>query len=369
MNNEDIALPWWERILPWSYGWVIEVFAVIFLALLARYVFIRIYKKLLPRFRKSSHIWDVAILKALFSPLKFFIWFIGVIIALHIITWRAGGKIYFNVISGAREIGLVLILVWFFIRFIKEVEIAMTKPRPGRRRLDETTMRAIGQILRLSVIITAGLIMMQTFGIPVSGVVAFGGAGGVAVGFAAKDLLANFFGAVMIFLDRPFAIGDWVRSPDKEIEGTVEHISWRSTRIRTFDKRPLYVPNSVFLTISIENPSRMQNRRIKANIGLRYQDSKKIDVILVDIENMLKAHPEIDTSKTLFVHLVNFGASSLDFQIYTFTKTTNWVHFQAVQQDIFLNVIKIIHKHNADVAFPESIVNVKGDILSEQSSS
>ena len=86
-------------------------------------------------------------------------------------------------------------------------------------------------------------------------------------------------------------MGDWVRSPDRNIEGTVEYIGWRLTRIRTFDKRPLYVPNGTFLTISVENPSRMQHRRIKTNIGLRYDDAKKIPVILTDIEKYVETTP------------------------------------------------------------------------------
>ena len=113
---------------------------------------------------------------------------------------------------------------------------------------------------------------MQLFDYSVSGLLAFGGIGGIAVGFAAKDLLANFFGGLMIYLDRPFSVGDWIRSPDKEIEGTVEDIGWRLTRIRTFDKRPLYIPNSIFASISVENPSRMSNRRIYEKIGIRYDD-------------------------------------------------------------------------------------------------
>ena len=103
----------------------------------------------------------------------------------------------------------------------------------------------------------------------------FGGVGGLIVGLAAKDLLSNFFGGMMIYFDRPFKVGDWIRSPDRQIEGTVERIGWRMTIIRTFDKRPLYVPNSVFSSIVVENPSRMLNRRINETFGLRYQDADK----------------------------------------------------------------------------------------------
>ena len=127
------------------------------------------------------------------------------------------------------------------------------------------------------------------------------------MGFAAKDLLANLFGGLMISLDRPFAVGDWVRSPDKEIEGVVEHISWRLTRIRTFDMRPLYVPNSTFSTIALENPSRMTNRRIYETIGLRHQDASQMAAIIQGVKKMLLEHPEIDGDKLLIVNFISFA--------------------------------------------------------------
>ena len=115
--------------------------------------------------------------------------------------------------------------------------------------------------------------ILQSLGVSVSGLLAFGGIGGIAVGFAARDLLANFLGGLSIYLDRPFTVGDWIRSPDREIEGTVEEIGWRMTRIRTFDQRPLYVPNSIFASVALENPSRMNNRRIYETLGIRYEDA------------------------------------------------------------------------------------------------
>jgi MscS family membrane protein len=162
-------------------------------------------------------------------------------------------------------------------------------------------------------------------------VLAFGGVGGIAVGFAARDLLANFFGGLMIYMDRPFNVGEWIRSPDKEIEGTVEKIGWRLTTIRTFDKRPLYIPNSIFNNISVENPSRMSNRRIKETIGIRYDDLSKMEKIINDVRKMLKEHADIDTTKTLIVNFNEFAPSSLDFFIYTFTKTTDWIRYHEIK--------------------------------------
>ena len=168
----------------------------------------------------------------------------------------------------------------------------------------------------------------------------------------------------MIYLDRPFSVGDWIRSPDQEIEGTVEDIGWRQTRIRTFDKRPLYIPNATFSHISVENPSRMLNRRIKETIGVRYDDAAVLPLILDDVEAMLKAHPDIDTSQTLMVNFNSFGPSSLDFFIYTFTRTTNWIEYHAIKQRILLTILDIIIGHGADVAFPTTTIKVPEPITS-----
>ncbi|MGB2078981.1 MAG: mechanosensitive ion channel family protein, partial [Vibrio sp.] len=202
------------------------------------------------------------------------------------------------------------------------------------------------------------LTILQTLGLSLSGLLTFGGVGGLITGMAAKDLLSNFFGGLMIYLDKPFKVGDWVRSPDRNIEGTVEKIGWRITSLRTFDKRPIYVPNSVFASIVVENPSRMYNRRISEVIGLRYQDSHKVDAIMQDIKAMLREHDDIDSNQTIIVSFNSFGPSSLDFMLYTFTRTVDWVKYQEVKQDVLLKVLEIIHQHGADVAFPTQTLHV-----------
>jgi MscS family membrane protein len=216
----------------------------------------------------------------------------------------------------------------------------------------------VGKLLRAAAIFTGVLMAMQEFGFSIAGVLAFGGVGGIAVGFAARDLLANFFGALMIFLDRPFSVGDWVRSPDREIEGTVEDIGWRLTRIRTFDQRPLYVPNSIFTNLAVENPSRMRNRRIYETIGVRYEDVGVLRQIVADVESMLREHPDIDHGRTLMVNFVEFGPSSLDFFVYTFTKTTVWAEFHAIKQNVLFRIADIIEEHGAEIAFPTQTLHV-----------
>lgn len=342
-----------------TYYWAMQVFFIIFLTLLASYIEATLYKKILPKLESKEHFWQTALMRALHAPFHALIWFLGISYAASIAAIRGGNFPFCNLIDPARTIGSAIFVVWFFVRFIREIENNLLAPGKAKMRFDETSVKAIGQLLRISIIITTSLIVLQTIGVPVSGVVAFGGIGAAAVGFAAKDLLANFFGGFIIFLDRPFAIGDWVRSPDRNIEGVVEDIGWRLTRLRTFDKRPLYVPNGVFSSVSIENPSRMRNRRIKSFIGVRYDDASKLPPILADMREMLKNHPEIDTTQILMVNFVNFGESSLDIMVYTFTKTTNWVHFQNVQEDVFFKLLDIVVKHGAELAFPTQTLHIQ----------
>lgn len=339
--------------------WIVQVFLVVLATVSINFVANRILEKLRNKASRTSTAWDDALLSSAHKPLSALIWLLGIAFAADIAKQQSTAAI-FDLTDPARRIGVVTIAVWFLVRSIKEAEANYTRLHAENEgALDRTTLTAISNLGKISVVITGLLVGMQSMGYSVSGVLAFGGIGGIAIGFAAKDMLANVFGSLIIFLDRPFKIGDWIRSPDREIEGTVENIGWRMTSIRTFDKRPLYVPNSVFSTIAIENPSRMTNRRIHETIGIRYADFNAMDNITRDVKAMLVAHPEIDSTLTLMVNFNTFGASSLDFFIYTFTKTTGWVHFHEIKQDVLLQIGRIIEKNGAEVAFPTSTVHLQ----------
>lgn len=306
----------------------------------------------------SSNRWDDILMTALHTPLRVVLWLVVAYLAMDIFPATLGLQDY---ILPAVDTALILVLGWFLHRLIHGVEHEfLEREQYGGASHDRATVRASAKLLRVTLWVIISLMELQSLGVSVSGLLAFGGIGGIAVGFAAKDLLSNFFGGLGIYLDRPFTVGDWIRSPDKEVEGTVEDIGWRVTRIRTFDQRPLYVPNSVFSQIAIQNPSRMHNRRIYETIGLRYEDAAKVAKIVEEVRAMLEQHEAIDHSRTLIVNFVSFGASSLDFFVYTFTRTTVWVEFHAIKQEILLKILEIIHSNGADVAFPTRTLHVEG---------
>ena len=339
-------------------GWIVPVAAIIGLTLLIHFLMSRFYKRALPRLERTNLIWDSALLKALIRPLKTFVWILGLTFSIQVLAFHLDHDSLFTLFKPIQNFSLVSIILWFSLRFIKNIETDHNGLKKRYQKYDQTTMRAVCQISRIAAVLISILVYLQTRNINISAVLAFGGAGGLIVGLAAKDLLANFFGGLMIYLDRPFSVGDWVKSPDREIEGYVENIGWRLTRIRTFEKRPIYVPNGIFSTISVENPSRMSNRQIKTRIGIRYDDSSKMGEITAEVEDMIRNDPEIDTEKFMMVRFDQFAPSSLNFLIYCFTKTTDWADYMMAQQNVYLKTIEIIEKHGAECAFPTTTLHI-----------
>ena len=352
LKNETLLMPQWftelqTYVMANHQDWSSSVLFITIASFFAWVAWRILYSRLEILFKKTSFHWDDLLLEALKTPISTLIWCWPATVSLGIVLQSELGN-EFNWLSTLKLILVISILVWVVMRLITNVEDYVLE----QKTRDETTVQAVAKVARLFFIVIGVLTVMQAFGLSLSGLLTFGGVGGLIVGLAAKDLLSNFFGGLMIYFDRPFKVGDWIRSPDRQIEGTVERIGWRMTSIRTFDKRPLYVPNSVFSNIVVENPSRMLNRRIFETIGLRYDDADKVPVIIDEVREMLKNHKDIDTRQTLIVNFDAFGSSSLNFFIYTFTKTVNWVRYHEVKQDVLLEVMAIIKKHEADIAFP-----------------
>ncbi|MGE5320465.1 MAG: mechanosensitive ion channel family protein [Hyphomicrobiaceae bacterium] len=335
---------------------VLTVIVAVTLLNVGAYYLLRRIEKIAAR---TATVWDDALIKAARKPLTLILWVSGATYAIQIVHKHLGTPVH-DFVLPTRDTLIIVALAWFLLRLIGQASHnILARNAATGSGIDYTTVDALSKLGRFSVVIIAVLVILQNLGFSVSGVLAFGGIGGIAVGFAAKDMLANFFGGLTIYLDRPFTVGEWIRSPDKEIEGTVEYIGWRHTRVRAFNKNPIYVPNALFTTVVVENPTRMTHRRIKETIGIRYADLDKMAGIVADVKAMLLAHPEIDTNTTLIVNFNQFAASSLDFLIYTFTKTVDWVRYHEVKQDMLLRVAAIIQAHGAEIAFPTRTLHIE----------
>lgn len=342
-------------------NWLIQIGIIIAISLILSAITQAYLRRLHKRHEnEEDRAWYEVIIEAVSAPAQILIW----LISLSFILEVAQKGLELNIIPDLgpqRRLLFLLGIAWSVMRFIRGAEDqVLAASARGEKSIDHTTVDAISKFSRLCVMVITLLVVLQTLGFSISGVLAFGGVSGIAIGFAAKDLLANFFGGLMIFLDRPFNVGDAVRSPDQNIEGVVERIGWRLTQIRTFEKRPLYVPNATFLNISVENISRMTHRRIREHIGIRYDDAAQMQRIVDEVKSMLLAHESVDQSNAVVVNFDIFNASSMDFLVQCYTKTTDFAAYHAIRQEILLKVLNIIENNDAECAFPTSTLHIQG---------
>jgi len=296
---------------------------------------------------------DDYFIDALSAPLKVLIWYGWIYFSMLQLRpdFPALGQIIEYI-----DIAPIFILAWGILRLISSIEKFMLE-KDGS--VDKDSIRLFTRLIKIVFVFAIILGVAQYFGYSVSSILTLGGVGGIVVGFAAKDMLANIFGGLMIQMDKPFSTGDWIRTTDKSIEGVVEKIGWRMTRLRTFNKNPVYVPNGIFATIPIETPSRMTNRQIHAIIGIRYDDIAQMQSIIEKVEKLLADHEHIDHEEPCRVYFDLFNASSLDFVIWAFSSVTDSSEFKKIKGKLLLDVADIIAKHGAEIAYPTQTLHIQ----------
>ena len=197
------------------------------------------------------------------------------------------------------------------------------------------------------------IIMGNVFNVNITALATGLGIGGIALAMASKESLENLLGSFTIFFDRPFTVGDNVTVGS--VTGTVEKVGFRSTRIRTFDKSMVTVPNKKIIDAELDNLGMRPVRRVKFNIGLTYNTStKQIKDIVSEIQKMIDEHPK--TNPDGKVRFQEFGSSSLDILIIYFVDSPRWDELIDVREDINYKIMDIVKKHNSDFAFPSTTV-------------
>lgn len=247
------------------------------------------------------------------------------------------------------RIGVVLLLgiLCFFLRSLFD--------RLAKKRMIEPTMlEFLRKAFSVAVFFVFGLIVLDLIGLDVAPLLAFGGIGAAALGFASKDVISNFYGGLTIYLTRPFLTGDLITMPQRGIEGTIERIGWYFTTLRDLSKKPVYIPNAFFATELLVNQSRMTHRQINERLPLRYSDASKIEPLVEEIRHLFSTHPDIDSKQGIRVFVHSFAASSVVLEIKAYTLKTRYEDFMEVQQKILIRICEKVEAVGAGIGYPVS---------------
>ena len=359
--NDIVGFATDKVILGITLGQYILAFLALFFALLLRKLVISVVIRSLRRLAaRTTMTLDDALINAIGPPVGLgFV--IGGLYAAAIILNLPREPVDVRTFSFHILRVLVIVAVtWLLLRLIDAFsDFFSSAAGKTESKLDDQLIPILRKSLKTFVGILAFLFIVQNLGYSVASLLAGLGIGGLAIALAAKDTLSNFFGSLTILIDRPFAAGDWIETGDTE--GVVEDVGFRSTRIRTFAKTQVSVPNSVIANSAINNWSRMPIRRIKMVVGVTYESTAEQMQKAVDgIRVILKDHEGVYQDFYL-VYFTDFGQSSLDIFVYYFTKTTNWAEYLRVRQDINLRIMGLLESLDMEVAFPSRTVYLRSE--------
>ncbi len=341
LNYKFLSLPLYKIIL---------AFVVLSFFLIARKAFtIYFIKTLRLLTKKTKTDIDDKFLKALKEPLKFLFVIGGFYFFLFFLEVK--NAVAYHILKGF----LIFDVFWAIYNIINEFEESVYKLLGRFGKASRELAGFVIKIIKILVISIGIIALLQDWGINVTGFIASLGLGGLAFALAAKDTAANIFGGIAILTDNIFKIGEWVKIGN--VEGIVEDIGMRTTKIRAFDKRLIIVPNATIANSSVENFSRRDKRRIMMRIGLVYDTPvDKVKKIVEDIRNMLLNHPEIAKDESLLIYFDQFEDSALSIFCYFFTNTAVWKDYLRIREDINLKIKEIVEQNGSSFAFPSNSV-------------
>ncbi|HEB95854.1 MAG TPA: mechanosensitive ion channel family protein [Sedimenticola thiotaurini] len=254
--------------------------------------------------------------------------------------------------------------VWAAYRLVDLVTARMLRrAEESEGKLDDALVPLVPKTLKIFVTVAGFVFIANNLNLDVTGLLAGLGLGGLAFALAGKDLVQNLFGSITVLMDRTFTVGDWIIVGD--VEGTVERIGFRSTRIRTFYNSLVTVPNSRFITASVDNMGARRYRRLSCKLSLTYDTPPdRIEAFCEGIRELVRRHPYM--RKDYYqVYLNEFAASSLDVLLYVFWATPDWNTELRERHRLLLDILRLAQRLGVEFAFPTQTIYMKSEEAAE----
>jgi len=329
-----------------------------------------LFKKVMKHIRQKSltttSSWKEKIDHIFILPFHILLWLLGLTLVVEVLAARFGFSFFDNYLNAFRSSGVVACLAWMFLRWKIEFQHNWINKDHRNKKLDAGFIHVISKILSVVIVILCFLVILQIWGLNIVPLIAFGGVGAAAIGFAAKDVIANFFGGLMLYINRPFMIGDLIILPDRHVEGHVEEMGWYLTCVRDKDKRPVYLPNATFSNIHVINSSRMTHRRIEERIHIQHVDFSKVLTTTDKIRSAIAAHPDIDTHLPLLVVFSTFTQNHIELYLDCYTLQTRYEKYHAVKQELLQTIYETLLEEKMEVHVPAIQVEMRQPAFLQQ---
>ena len=341
-----------------SIGKIGLFFIIILITFIIKSIFVYVIdKKLAILVRKIKPELNDLLLKAIKSPLSYLILLQGFYTA--ILSLQLPEKIgLFDIPSIVHTIYILafsFIMLYFIFKIIDIIAYYLhNEAKKTNSILDDQLVPLIVKSLRILVVTLGILFILQNFGYNITSLLTGLGIGGLAFALAAQNTVSNLFGSITIFSDKPFQLGDWISVGD--IEGTVEDLGFRTTRVRRFDQALVTVPNSQFINTGIINYSAMKKRRINFVLGIPYGTSGgKVKEVVAGIKKIIEDDEKFDQTSYM-VRFTEFGAYSLNIFIYCFVKTIDWAESLTIREEFNLRIMQLIEELGVEIALPSQTI-------------
>jgi MscS family membrane protein len=293
----------------------------------------------------------LSMLKSLHAPVMIIIYLVALRISISILNPPHIMDAYLKII----HVLITITTTWFAFRFFDiATEYLVNKYKDSDEKVVTSMFPIITKSVKVVVVLISFILVIQNLGYSASSLLAGLGIGGLAVAFAAQNTLANIFGSVMIFIDKPFVIGDWIVV--KDVEGIVEDVGFRTTRIRTWDKNEVSVPNSIVSNEIIQNFTRRPQRRFREILNVTYDTTPaQIEQAVQIIREIIQNHPKTD-KESYRVYFTEFGNSHLGILVQFFFLTADFIEFLEGRQEIFLEIMRKFKEIGVSFAFPSRTI-------------
>ena len=337
-----------------TYGQILMAITLFILILFIRPLFVSMLIKFaLKLTAKTETKYDDRVVKNLRKPLKFLFLILGLYVFVSILYIQ---NRFVDLILASLAMYNLFWIIYSIVEAIQGIVYKSMNRVSGE--LSDSLSKFILRIVYILIWVVGASSVLSLWGVNVTALLASLGLGGLAFALAAKDTAANLFGSIAILLDKSIKIGDWVKVDG--VEGIVEDIGMRTTKIRTFYKSLVVVPNQIVANSHIENFSRRDTRRILMRLGLTYNTTnEQIESIIKDIKALLKSHKGIAQNETMLVNFDNFGDSAKEIFVYTFTATSVWQEYLNIKEDIAYKIDEIVAKNGSSFAFPSQSIYIE----------